>query len=108
MAVNNSLMEEDEAGTLAALKARLRDRGQRSPCPRRSCVKDELGASKAAQQLCRHFGLHDFVKGLAAAMQWDDIIRIDLAQGFDRFAHIIFLLRREMEAPNHSVNSLNS
>jgi len=56
------------------------------------------------QELVRHLGLCHFVERLTSAVQWNDVVDLDTLQRCDRVAHIVLLVRREVEPADHRVN----
>jgi len=66
--------------------------------------EDEARARVGAQKLVRHLGLCHFVERLTSAVQWNDVVDLDTLQRCDRVAHIVLLVRREVEPADHRVN----
>ncbi len=87
--------------TNALIPGHRRDDNLKLAC---SGSEDEACPRVGAQELIWHLGLGDLVERLAGAMQWDDVVDIDLLQRFDRVAYIVFLIGGEVESADHRVN----
>ncbi len=74
----------------------------------RSGTKDEACPRVGTQELIWHLGLGNLVERLTGAVQWNDIVDIDIAERHDRVAHIVFLIGGEVESADHRMNFLNA
>src|SRR5258706_9541279 len=96
----------------AALKFALRPANALIPSCRRgdyvdlacSGSKDEACPRVGAQELIWHLGLGDLVERFAGAVQWNDVVDIDVLERRDRVAHIVFLIGGEVESADHRMN----
>src|SRR5262249_12940637 len=77
-------------------------------CPSCSGGEDEACARVGAQDLVRHLGLGHLVERLTSAVQWNYVVDIDTLQRCDRVAHVVLLVRREVEAADHRMNLVDA
>src|SRR5271170_272351 len=53
--------------------------------------------------LDRHLGLGHLLKRLTGAMQWNDIVDVDILECRNLVAHIVFLIRPAVETADSSI-----